>query len=303
MAKLSSAHSVRTPGVEFSYREGGVPTGIPVILTHGFPDAPSTWDAVLERIDAEALNVRLIVPWGRGYGETRVLHEQLVSGEIASMATDVFALADALGIGKFALIGHDWGARSGYAACVLDPERILGLFALSSPYGATPEDILPPEQVDAYWYQWHFQTTMGERSLRKHAKEFCHHIWERWSPHWGFGRGEFNEAAESWESDQFVEIVLHAYRHVWGNALSRPAYAAAQAKLDATPKPRISVPTLYAHGSDDHCVLPMSSEGQKAFFSGKYESVTVKGAGHFPQREDPKMIAKLMERFVTELRK
>jgi len=297
----SKSKVLATSEIEIAYREFGLPDGLPVLMLHGFPEGAASFDGLIERLDLEGLRLRVIVPSVRGCGATMVTKEDLISGEVAAWAHDVFALADGLGLERFVIVGHDWGARGGYGACVLQPERVIGHFALASPYEMFGGE-MPPEQADAYWYQWYFQTALGKKALEENAEALCHHIWERWSPSWGFSRKEFAASAADWKNPQFAEIVLHAYRHRWGNALGKPAYAEAQAKLDAKPKPRIGVRTMFVYGGDDHCVLPAASEGQKSLFSGEYERVAIKGVGHFPQMEDPKAVAKLFERFLKSLR-
>ena len=88
-------------------------------------------------------------------------------------------------------------------------------------------------------------------------------------------------------------MVLGSYRHRYGNELGKPAYAAMQDEVEA--RPRISVPTLFAYGTDDHCVLPEASEDLKRYFSGWFERVPIKGSGHFPHREDPGTVLKLFD--------
>jgi len=294
---------VETSEVHFAYREFGSPTGLPVFLLHGFPDAPSTWDEVLKRLDPVKRNLRCIVPAMRGYGQTHVTRDELLSGQTAAFATDLLALADALGIQRFAVVGHDWGSRTAFTASILAPERFLGILALSSPYFMSGgEEAMPPKQVDAYWYQWYFQTSMGEKLLTESHESLCEHIWHRWSPGWKFSSREFQEAAAYWKNPQFVPVTISSYRHRYGNALGRPAYAAAQATLDTKPKPSISVSTLFAYGTDDHCVLPASSEEQHKFFAGSYERIAIKDVGHFPQREDPRAVTKLITRFLDGMK-
>ena len=55
--------------LDVAYREIG--TGAPVILLHGFPYDIHAYDAVAERLAASGR--RCIVPYLRGYGETRFL--------------------------------------------------------------------------------------------------------------------------------------------------------------------------------------------------------------------------------------
>src|ERR1700709_953700 len=113
MSTSGQNRSVTTSEVEFHFREFGLPTGRPVFLLHGFPDDPSTWNEVVNRLKQDKLGVRFIAPFQRGYGPTMVRQEDLLGGEVAALAQDVLSLADALGFGKFAIIGHDWGARAG----------------------------------------------------------------------------------------------------------------------------------------------------------------------------------------------
>ena len=298
----SNVRTLKTSEVEFAYKEHGKSDGVVVFFLHGFPDGPSTFDDVIGKLSPARRGFRFIVPWLRGYGGTLVRSDNYVSGEVAAMASDIFALADGLGVRRFGIVGHDWGARAGYSACVLEPERILGHFALSSLHTSRSQGELPMAQIQAYWYQWFFQTGQGEYSLAHSTEDLCRHIWKAWSPHWDFSRGEFNEAAKGWKNPQFVRTVLHAYRHVWGNALGRPAYTHLQAELDRSPTPKISTPTVFAYGTDDHCNLPEYSLTQRSSFTGPYDRVPVKGAGHFPQREDPKTVAKLLDKWLGSLK-
>ena len=272
----------------------GNPAGTPVVLLHGFPDSPVAWAGVIDHLDTA--RHRILVPYLRGFGATEVTSLDLVGGQEAALGHDLLAFADALSLNRFHLVGHDWGARAAYAASVLAPKRILSLATLASPYLMYGGDDLPPEQVNSYWYHWFFQLELGAKMMNENAVAFCHQLWRAWSPEWKFSEKDFAAAAESWQNPQFAATVLHYYRMRWGGALSLRAYADLQAKLDVKPKPRISIPALYVAGDADNCVLPAASEDQRSAFSGPYERVLLKGLGHFPHRENPKAVAKLLTR-------
>lgn len=292
---MSKPKTVDTAGVSFSYRESGPVAGVPVLLLHGFPDAVNAWDELAERLRPEKRKLRLLALSMRGYGETLVRQDNLLSGQRAALAHDVLQFADTLGIQRFLLVGHDWGARAGFDVSVLAPERVLGHLALSSPYVMYDGGELPAAQVQSYWYQWYFQTAQGEKALRTDAVTLCEHIWRAWSPGWKFSKREFTQTAAAWKNPQFATVVLDSYRHRWGFSLGKQAYSALQNQLEAKPRPRVSVPTLFGYGTDDHCVLPAASEGLGKYFSGWFDRVPIKGAGHFPHREDPDAVIKLFD--------
>ncbi len=293
---MGKMQTVQTSGVTFSYAEYGPKEGTPVLLLHGFPYGANAWDAVVERLQPEKRKLRLLVLSMRGYGETSVRQGNLLSGQRAALAHDTLAFADALKLQRFAILGHDWGARAGCDVCLLAPERVIGHLALSSPYVMYDGRDLPPAQVQSYWYQWYFQTAQGEKALRTNAKELCEQIWHAWSPDWKFSKKLFLETAAYWANPQFATVVLDSYRHRWGNSLGKEAYAALQNQLETKPPAKIPVPTLFGYGTDDHCVLPEASEEQKKYFSGWYERVAIKGVGHHPPMEDAGAVVKLFDR-------
>lgn len=297
---MSRAKTLQTAGVSFSYWEYGPQDGTPVLLLHGFPDAANAWDQLVEKLQPTKRKLRLLVLSMRGYGETRVLQENLLTGQEAALANDVLVFADAMKLGRFMIVGHDWGARAGFDVSALAPDRVKGLLALSSPYAMYGGADLPPRQVQSYWYQWFFQTAQGEKALRNEPKELCEHIWRAWSPNWRFSKSSFEATAAYWRNPQFATVVLGSYRQRYGNELGKPAYQAMQDKLETRPK--ISVPTLFGYGMEDHCVLPAASEEQRRYFSSWYERVGIKGVGHFPHREDPGAVLRLFEQLLKKVK-
>jgi pimeloyl-ACP methyl ester carboxylesterase len=60
---------------------------------------------------------------------------------IASAAADVAAIADALGIGRFAVLGHSGGGPHALACGALSPERVMAVVSLSAPARSRPRDL------------------------------------------------------------------------------------------------------------------------------------------------------------------
>jgi pimeloyl-ACP methyl ester carboxylesterase len=285
--KTMTHKSVRTDALDCAYLERGPENRPPVLLVHGFPDDARTWSTVAEALANDGF--RTIAPFVRGFGPTRLLPGAARSGEIAALARDVLALADALGLAQFHFIGHDWGARAGYALAVLAPDRLLTLTALAVAYGTNvSSQRIDVHQLRAYWYQWYFATPRGEAALRTERAEFCRDLWRTWSPGWQFDPAEYAATAAAFDNPDFVDIVLHSYRVRWGFARGDRAFAADAARLEQIPP--IAVPTVVLMGGDDGATLPHSAAGKEHLFTAGYALHVVPNCGHFLQREQPRAV-------------
>ncbi|WP_088344388.1 MULTISPECIES: alpha/beta hydrolase [Rhodomicrobium] len=278
-----------TPTLSIGCEISGPEAGSSVMLLHGWPDDARTWDGVLPAL--HAAGHRTYVPYLRGYGPTRFRDAATMrSGQLAALGQDVIELADALGLSRFAVIGHDWGARAAYIASALAPERIGFCVAISVGWGTNdPDQVLPLKQVQNYWYHWYIALDRGADLLRNDRAAFTRYIWEIWNPNWRFPDAVFAETARSFENPDWADVVLHSYRVRWGHAEGDPRYAGIEARLRADPT--IAVPTLMIHGGGDPCNDPASSAGKEGLFSGPYERVVLDRIGHFPQREAPQAVA------------
>jgi pimeloyl-ACP methyl ester carboxylesterase len=281
---------VRTPRLEIAYEEMGDSMNLPIILVHGFPDDVRTWDAVVGAL-VEA-GYRALTPYLRGFGPSRFLHKETPrSGQLTALGQDVIDFADALGIGKFILVGHDWGARAGYVVSAARPERVRGLLAISVGYGTNnPGQVISFAQARAYWYQWYFATDRGRVAIESDRKGFCRKLWETWSPGWHFNDGTFEETAKSFDNPDFVDIAIHSYRHRWGYAPGDPYYNTLE-ELVANTK-LITVPTIVIQGEDDGATLPETSADKEKFFTNFYKRYVLPNVGHFVQRENPDFVVK-----------
>src|SRR5262249_42790209 len=114
----------------FAYLEQG--DGPLVLLLHGFPDTPHTWDDVRPRIVAKGF--RVVTPWTRGYAPTQVPERD---ADLETLARDGLALIDALGSEQAIVVGHDWGGATAYAMASLQPARVKKLFVVGVPHPAT----------------------------------------------------------------------------------------------------------------------------------------------------------------------
>jgi pimeloyl-ACP methyl ester carboxylesterase len=279
--------TILTETLEIAYEEQGPTNGKPVILLHGFPDDPRAWDSVIGPLTAGG--IRTIAPYLRGFGPTRFLRaDTLRSGQQAALASDLNGLIDGLKLQPPILVGYDWGARAACTAAALWPAKVGGLISIG---GYNIEDMTRDRQPASArqecmdWYQWYFQTERGKVGLERNRREICRLLWELWSPRWRFTDALFDETARSFDNPDFVEIVIHSYRHRYGAAAGDPSFAAIERQLAG--QPRISLPTIVLHGDGDGVHPSRLSEGQEMLFSGPYERRVIPVAGHLFPREAP----------------
>ena len=221
-----------------SYLEDGPADGWPVILSHGFPFDVHAYDDVAPLLTAQG--ARVIRPYLRGYGPTRFLSPDTQrSGQQAALGSDVIALLDSLHMEAAILAGYDWGGLSSCVASALWPERVVGLVSLAS-YDIvdveSEKHVHDPQKEHAIWYQHLFQTERGRECLAMHRREICRMLWQQWSPNWRFDDATFERTAASFDNPDFVDVVVHAYRHNFGLAEGDPAYKALEERLADHPK-------------------------------------------------------------------
>ena len=110
-----------------------------VILLHGFPESHRTWREVAPRLED---SFRLIMPDQRGFAGSD-LPQDVDDYSTDKLVGDIFALADALGLESFALVGHDWGGAIAWPAALRSDPRLERLAIVNAPH---PVDL--PEKPD-----------------------------------------------------------------------------------------------------------------------------------------------------------
>src|SRR4029077_15578607 len=264
-------------------------------LLHGWPEAVRTYDRVGPAL--HAARFRTVAPYLRGFGDTAFIStDAMPSGEIVAMAQDTIGLADALNLQKFAVIGHDWGARIAYALAIAVAQRISRIVTISVGWqtGELPTPSL--KQAQAYWYQWFMTTKRGRQVVRSNGKAFARTQWENWSPPGWFNDADFEQTAKSFENPDWPEITWHSYSVRWGEADKDRRYADLDRLVTAAQS--IPTPTLMIQGGSDAVTLPDTTEGKDKFFTGGYARHVLPGVGHFPSREAPDAVNQLVADFL-----
>jgi pimeloyl-ACP methyl ester carboxylesterase len=279
--------------LDVAYCETGPEDGPAVILLHGFPYDAHAYDAVAEILAAAGR--RCIIPFLRGYGPTRFISADTVrSGQQAALGADLLALMDALGIPDAVLAGYDWGGRAACIVAALWPDRVRGLVSGGDGYNIQniAKAWLPaaPDQEHRYWYQYYFQTERGRAGLAADRRGVCRLLWRLWSPQWEFDDAAFETSAAAFDNPDFVEVVIHSYRHRFGGIPGDPAYDSLEAQL--AEQPRITIPTIVLHGDEDGVDPASTSARSAAHFAGFYErQIVAGGIGHNIPQEAPAAFA------------
>ncbi len=287
---------ITTDTLAIAYTDTGPRAGQPVLLIHGCPDDGSTWDAVLPMLHAAGL--RTIVPTLRGFGETRFLAAETPrTGNSAVLAMDMIALMDALGIERFMIAGHDWGSNTAEALAVGWPDRVARLAMLATPprLGGMPTP--PFAQAQRQWYHWFMATARGAQSVRDDRKGFAHIHWENWSPRGWFDEATFQRVARSFDTPDWVDVTLHSYRARWDEAEPDPRSQWLEDKVKATET--LALPAIYIQGAVDGVNPPSASKAVPSKFVGPFAFVELSGVGHFPQRENPRAVARHLIQLFT----
>jgi pimeloyl-ACP methyl ester carboxylesterase len=277
--------------LDVAYHEDGPADGEVVLLLHGFPYDIHSYVDVAPALAAEGF--RVIVPHLRGHGATRFLDPATPrSGQQAALGADVVALLDALGIRRAVLAGYDWGARAACVVAALWPERCTGLVSVNSyliqdiAAATTP---IRPDLEAGFWYFYYFLTERGRAGLAADPRGVAEVIWRRNSPAWPFDDATLDRAAEAFTNPDYVDVVIHSYRHRLGYAPGAPAYTEIERRLAA--QPVITVPAVTLDGLADGNFPATDGSPSAAHFIGPRLHLQVPGAGHNLPQEAPKDFA------------
>ncbi|HZA85094.1 MAG TPA: alpha/beta hydrolase, partial [Actinomycetes bacterium] len=226
LPRLEPLHTVRTGVLEVAYYQAGPPGGQPVLLLHGFPYDVHSYEGVIPLLAQAGL--RVLVPYLRGHGPTRFLDPSTPrSGQQAALGADVLDLLDALDLPSAVLAGYDWGGRAACVAAALWPQRCAGLVCVN---GYLIQDIasattpLRPDLEAGFWYFFYFATERGRRGLTANRRDIAKAIWTRNSPRWRYDDQMLDRAAQAFDNPDYVEVVIHSYRHRLGLASGHPPY-------------------------------------------------------------------------------
>lgn len=255
-------------GLRFAYLEEG--SGPLVLLLHGFPDTPHSWDDLRPRLAARGY--RAVSPWMRGYAPTEIPARD---ADLETLGRDVLALIPALGAESAIVIGHDWGAAAAYAAASLEPARISKLITIAIPH---PMALKPTPS--ALWAVRHFLLyKLPGAADRFAANDFAalRAIYKRWSPTWDLPDRELAPVREVFADRKSLDAAFGYYREL-------------ELRPQAFFRAKLPMPAVAFAGLDDHMAKLAHYQSAQRAFTGAYTVEQMRG-GHFMHREHPEEFA------------
>ncbi|MFC0577080.1 alpha/beta fold hydrolase [Paraburkholderia solisilvae] len=273
------------------YAETGPANGPVAILLHGWPHDIHSFVDVAPIL--AAAGYRVIVPYLRGYGSTRILRADTPrNGQQSVFAVDIIALMDVLKIDKAVIAGFDWGGRAADIIAALWPERCRALVSVSGYLIGSQQANRKPQAPQAElqaWFQYYFATERGATGYAEHRADFNRMIWQHASPQFKFDDATFLRTAAAFDNPDHVAIVIHNYRWRLGLAQGEAEYDDLERRLAQAPK--ISVPTITLEGDANGAPHQPPAAYAKQFTAGYQHRDISGGIGHNLPQEAPNAFA------------
>jgi len=282
-------------GVTLNVALAGPDDAPAVILLHGFPESHRTWREVAPRLEDR---FRLIMPDQRGFaGSDRP--EDVADYATDKLIDDIFALAEALGVESFALVGHDWGGAISWPAAMRGDSRLTSLAIVNAPHPLIFQKSLiedSDQRAASQYINW-FRTRGAEKAIE--AMGFDAFFQKTFSGHADLSKipeAEKQQYLADWSQPGGMLSMLNWYR---ATKLMVPPPGATvpvpEFLLRAFPK--VHVPTLVVWGMKDPALLPVQLEGLDDLIDD-LRVVKLPDAGHFAPWEAGEQVASALRDFL-----
>lgn len=261
-------------GLTFDYVDTGG-DGESVVLLHGYPGSRRSWDRMAPALGRAGY--RVLTPDQRGYSPgARPRGRRAYS--LDRLAGDLWALADAAGIGRFHVIGHDWGGAVCWAAAASAPERLLSMTSLSTPHPkAMLRSLVSSSQVLRSWHMFVIQIPwLPEMAITSGAG----------------GRAFVRLLVRTGLSEERATEYLDRQRSgVVGPSLNwyRAAPFNHPHRIDD-----IRVPTLYVYGTGDVALGRRAADLTARYVTGPYRFEALDGVGHWIPEEHAEVVTPIV---------
>lgn len=285
-------------GIELDFVDTGPRDAPALIFLHGFPDSHRTWRHQVAHLSPR---YRCITPDQRGYrGSSKPKGAENYTPD--KLIGDVFQLADALGIERFTIVGHDWGGAIAWGVAIMG--QINGRVTRAVIANAPHPTIFPKL----------LYTNRQQRQASQYFRIFRDPASDALVEQFGlagvllkaFGDvpentlmapEERTALLEDWQNREASIAMLNWYRASPMEVLDMDAPYELPANWQPLPLPRLTIPTLVIWAMDDIALPPVNLEGMDELI-GDLTVVEVPGSGHFVQWEAPEAVNAALEQFL-----
>jgi len=278
------SRTVQAGDVSLHLVEAGPEDGTPVLLLHGFPEFWWAWRHLLDLLAAAGF--RAIAPDLRGYNLSEA-PTGVEAYRAERLAGDVVALADALGLSRFRLVGHDWGGLVAWAVAQRWPERLERLAIMDAPHPEVWTGFMlrhPTQAVRSAYVGWFQLPLLPETALSAFDFAALRSTLRSSARPGLFDRPTLDRYAEAWRRPGRLTAMLNYYR-----ALPRSARA---------PERRIDTPTLIFWGGRDSFLDTRLAE-QSVARCANGRTVLLPEATHWLHLEEPERVAAELTAFLS----
>ena len=283
-------------GVTLRVQLGGPEAAEPIVLLHGFPESHRTWRSVAPAL---ARDFRIVAPDQRGFAGSDK-PEGVDEYRTDRILEDLIALADALDLKRFTLVGHDWGGAVAWLAALRHPERVQRLVIINAPHPLVFQRTLIEDEAQraASQYIRAFRSPLMEAGITGMGldtffdKTFGSHV------DLGKVSAEDRQAyLEDWGREGALTAMLNWYR---ASDIVVPAKgeAASTPIRTSLPFPRVKVPTLVVWGLRDKALLPIQLSLHDLV--DELSIAATPEAGHFIPWEYPEFVVEAIRDFIAE---
>lgn len=269
---------VQARGLRFHVAEAGPADAgaTPVVLLHGWPQHWFMWRDVIPGL---ATDRRVIAPDLRGLGWSDAPKSGYRKQELAD---DVLALLSEMGVERFDLIGHDWGAYSGFLVCLTAPERVQHYVGCSIPHLWPPQERPSVRRLLMLWYQVALGTPgLGAGLMRQ--GEFSRRVLRSARAHGRYTDDELAAFVDVLRERDHANATSQYYRSFLLHEL-RPLISGAM--KDRT----LTTPTRLLWGRRDPILQGAHATGQHERNAPNTTIEWVDGTGHFLPEERPELV-------------
>jgi len=296
-ARVTLANGIELDVVDVGPRDGPV-----LIFLHGFPDSHRTWRNQIAHLSG---TYRCIAPDQRGYrGSSKPKGVENYTPD--KLIGDVFQLADALGVGPFTIVGHDWGGAIAWGVAIMG--QLNGRVSRAVLMNA-PHPVIFPKLL---------YTNRQQRQASQYFRVFRDPASDELVEQFGLGGvllkafGEVRENTkmdpaeraalmEDYANREAAIAMLNWYRASPMEVLEMDAPYEIPAGWQPPALPKLTIPTLVVWALDDIALPPANIEGLDEVIAD-LTLVTVPGSGHFVQWEAPAEVNAALDEFLTRTR-